>query len=101
MTWGLEGNVVERFTGAGAEKKNISFERDTYEFNFPGSPSAFLATFRNFYGPTVNAFAAAEQNGRAVDQQKELEALFRSQNKSEVSGVTTVHATCLRVTVTA
>ena len=82
MTWGIESNVIERFAGAGIPKEKISFVRDTYTFNFPGTPSEFVEEFRKFYGPTMNAFEAAEKNDRAGDLQKELEALFNSQNKS-------------------
>src|SRR6516165_123546 len=35
MTWGIEGNVIERFTAARVPKQSISFVRDTYSFNFP------------------------------------------------------------------
>ena len=41
-------------------EENISFERDTYTFNFPGPPAEFLVVFRTYYGPTMNAFEAAE-----------------------------------------
>jgi hypothetical protein len=47
----------------------------------------------------MNAFDAAEKNGRAADLQKELEALFGSQNTSSTVGVTSIPATFLRVTV--
>ena len=100
MTWGVENNVIERFAGAGVPKEKVSFVRDTYTFNFPGTPSAFVDTFRKYYGPTMNAFDAAEKNGRAGDLQKELEALFTSQNKSASKDVTSIPATFLRVTVT-
>ena len=100
MTWGVENNVIERFAGAGVPKEKVSFVRDTYTFNFPGTPSAFVDTFRKYYGPTMNAFEAAEKNGRAGDLQKELEALFTSQNKSANEDVTSIPATFLRVTVT-
>lgn len=100
MTWGVENNVIERFAGAGVPKEKVSFVRDTYTFNFPGTPSAFVDTFRKYYGPTMNAFEAAEKNGRAGDLQKELEALFTSQNKSASEDVTSIPATFLRVTVT-
>jgi ubiquinone/menaquinone biosynthesis C-methylase UbiE len=100
MTWGVENNVIERFSGAGVPKEKVSFVRDTYTFNFPGAPSAFVDTFRKYYGPTMNAFDAAEKNGRAGDLQKELEALFTSQNKSASKDVTSIPATFLRVTVT-
>jgi SAM-dependent methyltransferase len=99
MTWGIENNVIERFAGAGIPKEKISFLRDTYPFNFPGTPSEFVDAFRKYYGPTMNAFDAAEKNGRASDLQKELEALFTSQNKSPSKNVTSIPATFLRVTV--
>ena len=99
MTWGLESNVIERFTGAGAPKETISFVRDTYTFNFPGAPSELVAEFRNYYGPTMNAFDAAEKNGRTADLQRDLEALFDAQNKSPRKDATSIPATFLRVTV--
>jgi SAM-dependent methyltransferase len=99
MTWGIEGNVIERFAGAGVPKEKIAFSRDTYVFNFPGPPAAFVDAFRTYYGPTMNAFEAAEKNKRAGDLQKELEALFNSQNKSARKDATSIPATFLRVTV--
>jgi hypothetical protein len=99
MTWGVEKNVVERFAGAGIPADKISFERDTFTFNFPTSPSTLLNEFRDYYGPTMNAFEAAQKNGRAADLQKELEDLFNSQNKSASPGATSIPATFLRVTV--
>jgi hypothetical protein len=99
MTWGIETNVTERFVAAGVPKENISFLKDTYTFNFPGPPSEFVAAFRKYYGPTMNAFEAAEKTGRAGDLQKELEALFNSQNKSPSKDSTSISTTFLRVTV--
>ena len=99
MTWGVETNAIERFGGAGIPKEQISFVKDTYTFNFPGSPSEFVAAFRNYYGPTMNAFEAAEKHNRVADLQAELEALFISQNQSPANGRTSIPATFLRVTV--
>jgi SAM-dependent methyltransferase len=99
MTWGIESNVIERFGGAGIPKEKISFVRDTYTFNYPGTPSAFVDTFRRYYGPTMNAFEAADKNGRTGELQKELEILFTSRNKSSRMDVTSIPATFLRVTV--
>src|SRR2546421_6224212 len=76
MTWGVEDNVIERFAGAGVLEEKISFERDTYTFNFPGAPSELVAAFRTYYGPTMNAFEAAAANDREADLQAELEALL-------------------------
>jgi SAM-dependent methyltransferase len=99
VTWGVEENVIQRFEGAGVPKNKISFERDTYFFNYPGSPSELLSIFRTYYGPTMNAFEAAEKNGKAADLQRELEALFVGQNKSAKPGATSIPATYLRITV--
>jgi ubiquinone/menaquinone biosynthesis C-methylase UbiE len=98
MTWGIETHVLERFSAAGVAKEKVSFVRDTYTFNFHGTPSEFVAEFRDYYGPTMNAFEAAEKNGRATELQKELEALFSSQNTSGSKDVTAIPATFQRVT---
>ncbi len=76
MLWGVESNVIERFGSAGIAKENISFSKDTFTFNAPYSPSELVNKFKNYYGPTMNAFEAAEKNGKALDLQHELEALF-------------------------
>lgn len=97
MTWGFEKNVIERFEAAGVSKEQIRFDRETYIFNFNGSPQEFVAVFRQYYGPTMNAFEAAEKNGKSAQLQRELEELFVSQNKS--ANATSIPATFLRVTV--
>jgi hypothetical protein len=56
-----------------------------------------LNEFRLYYGPTMNAFDAAEKNGRTADLRKELEDLFAAQNTSTTG--TTISATFLRVDV--
>src|SRR3989442_4622606 len=99
MTWGIENNVTERFAGAGVPNDHITCVRDPYTFNFPSAPSELVAAFRKYYGPTMNAFEAAEKNGRAVDLARELEVLFNSQNKSPRKDATSIPATFLRVTV--
>jgi ubiquinone/menaquinone biosynthesis C-methylase UbiE len=100
MTWGIESNVLERFAAAGVPKENVSFLKDKYTFDFPGSPAEFVTAFRKYYGPTMNAFEAAEKNGRAGELQKELETLFNNHNQSPRKNATTIPATFLRVTVT-
>ncbi|SDM11474.1 Methyltransferase domain-containing protein [Daejeonella rubra] len=99
MLWGVEDNVIERFTNAGIAKENISFTKDTFTFNAPYSPSEFVSTFKNYYGPTMNAFEAAEKNGKVMALQSELEALFNSQNKSTDKNTTSIPATFLLVTI--
>jgi len=99
MTWGIEGNVIERFGNAGVARDNVSFMHDMYVFNFPCAPSKVVDAFRRYYGPTMSAFEAAEKNGRAGDLKKELNVLFESQNTSARKDATSIPATFLRVTV--
>jgi SAM-dependent methyltransferase len=100
MTWGIESNVIERFGAAGIPKDSISFVRDTYTFGFGSPPAQLVDAFRKYYGPTMNAFEAAEKNGRSEDLKKELDDLFNSQNKSAAAGATLIPPTYLCVTVT-
>ncbi len=100
MLWGIADHVVERFGQAGVAKENISFVNDTFTFNAPYSPSEFVNMFKNYYGPTMNAFDAAEKNGKARELEQELNTLFTSQNKSNTDTTTSIPATFLRVTVT-
>ncbi|HEY9046109.1 MAG TPA: methyltransferase domain-containing protein [Ohtaekwangia sp.] len=99
MLWGVENHVLERFGKAGIAKEKIHFEKATFTFKAPISPSEFVQRFRLYYGPTMNAFDAAEKNGKAQDLQRELEQLFVSQNQNG-SGATSIPATFLKVTVT-
>jgi SAM-dependent methyltransferase len=98
MRWGVESDVIERFGGAGIPPEKMSFVKDTFVFNFPGSPSEFVELFRNYYGPTMNAFDAALKEGRADDLARELTELFASQNTSTKGGCS-IPATFLRVNV--
>jgi SAM-dependent methyltransferase len=100
MTWGVESNVLERFGAAGVPKERVACVRDTYTFDYPKAPAELVDAFRDYYGPTMNAFEAATKNGRAADLQRELVALFESQNRSAAPGSTSIPATFLRVTVT-
>ena len=100
MTWGVESNVAERFTAAGVAPENIAFDRDTFTFITDTAPSEVVDTFKNYYGPTMNAFEAAEANGKAADLHHELVELFASQNQSGNNTTTKIPATFLRVTVT-
>jgi ubiquinone/menaquinone biosynthesis C-methylase UbiE len=97
MTWGIESAVIERFTAAGIPAENISFARDTFTFNYGGKPAGFVNEFRQYYGPTMNAFDAADKKGRAADLQKELEDLFAAENKSSDPNRTSIPATFLCV----
>jgi SAM-dependent methyltransferase len=100
MTWGVDATVTERFVAAGVPAANVRCERDSFTFDFAGTPAELVGRFRDFYGPTMNAFDAAQKNGKVADLQRELETLFAAQNKSGRPDHTTIAATYLRVTVT-
>lgn len=100
MRWGVEDDVIERFTAAGVARDRIAFARDTFTFVNQLTPAAYVSDFRQFYGPTMNAFEAAEAAGRDADLQRELEDLFTRQNQSGRPDALTIPATFLRVTVT-
>jgi SAM-dependent methyltransferase len=97
VTWGLEEQVIERFGAAGIPAERISCQRDVYTFKGSGPPSEFIDDLRMYYGPTMNAFAAAGADGREGELQAELQALADEQNTSETA--TSIPAAYLRVTV--
>jgi ubiquinone/menaquinone biosynthesis C-methylase UbiE len=98
MTWGVEANIVERFTQSGIPRENISLMKDTFYFASPDqSPTRFIELFRDFYGPTMNAYESARKNGKEVELHAQLVELAKAQNKSEVG--TLIPATFMRVTV--
>jgi SAM-dependent methyltransferase len=100
VSWGTEAAVIERFGAAGIARENIACAPNTYFFTYPAAPEQLLDAFRLYYGPTMNAYAAAEANGRAGHLHAELKELFDAQNQSGSRTVSLIPATFLRVTVT-
>jgi ubiquinone/menaquinone biosynthesis C-methylase UbiE len=98
MTWGVDTHIIERFGQAGVPKEKISMVKDTFNFISPDNPTHFIDSFRRFYGPTMNAFEAAEKNGKAEELHSQLVELAKAQNKS-TDGSTSIPATFMRVTV--
>nr|AEH26519.1 methyltransferase [uncultured Acidobacteria bacterium A11] len=99
MTWGVDTHIIERFGQAGVPKENIATAKDTFYFVSPDkSPAEVIELFRRFYGPTMNAFEAAEKNGKVEELHKQLLELAMAQNKA-TDGGTSIPATFLRVTV--
>jgi len=99
MTWGIEENVLERFAAAGIPATRVAFARDTFTFRYPGTPAAFVDEFRNYYGPTMNAFEAAAKNGEDAELYDALVDLFTRENRSGRADSTSIPANFLRVTV--
>lgn len=99
MTWGVDSHIIDRFGQAGVAQERISMVRDTFHFvSADKSPTDVIELFRRFYGPTMNAFAAAENSGKVEELHGQLLELAKSQNQ-RTDGSTSIPATFLRVTV--
>lgn len=99
MTWGVEANIADRFGKAGVAADGIAMERDTFYFKSQDeSPEQFIERFRDFYGPTMNAYAAAEKDGKADALHTELVELANNENAANGAG-TSIPASFMRVTV--
>lgn len=99
MTWGVEPHIIERFGQAGVPKEKISMVKDTFSFVAPDkSPAHVIESFRRFYGPTMNAYEAAEKSGKVEELHNQLLELAKAQNRA-ADGGTSITATFLRVTV--
>lgn len=99
VTWGVESHVVERFGEAGVPADQIETVKDRFLFRSPDMDTArYIDAFRRFYGPTMNAFEAAEANGKEDELRQQLEELAAEHNTSTDGGFE-ISATYLRVTV--
>jgi hypothetical protein len=99
VAWGVEDNVRERFGAAGVPRENIICARATYVFRSPAPPRELLQTFKQYYGPTMNAFEAASKDDKADQLESELAELFVQYNRAGPDR-TEIPATFLEVTVT-
>ncbi len=99
MTWGVDAHIIERFGQAGVPTEKISMVRDTFRFISPSkSPAEVIGLFRTFYGPTMNAFEAAQKSGKEDELHSQLVELATAQNQNSDGG-TSIPATFLRITV--
>ena len=98
VTWGVEDNVRERFGAAGIPPERIACAPASWVFRHDGPPAEFLDIFRLYYGPTMNAYAAAAKAGREAQLHAELSALFEAQNRAGPDR-TEIPATYLQVMV--
>jgi ubiquinone/menaquinone biosynthesis C-methylase UbiE len=99
MLWGVEKHILERFGQAGVAPERISLFQDTFYFRSPDvGPTQLIEMFRDFYGPTMNAFEAAGKNGQTEELARQLVEQARMQNRA-TDGGTMIPATFMRVTV--
>jgi hypothetical protein len=75
--WGTEERLQELL---GGEVSSLDTMRRTYNFRYP-SAEHFVDWFRNYYGPTVRAFAALEPEGRDA-LARDLRELLEDRNTS-------------------
>ena len=98
MLWGVEKHIVERFGQAGIPAERIAMTPTTFWFLNQQSPERFIELFRDYYGPTMNAYDAARKNGKEADLHRQLVELANSKNEA-ANGGTRIPATYLLVTV--
>jgi len=99
MNWGVEAHIVERFGAAGVPADKILMVRDVFSFTIADKgPADLIDIFRKFYGPTMNAFEAADKTGSTDELQSQLVAAAEKHNTRSDGGVS-IAATFMRVTV--
>lgn len=99
MTWGVESHILERFGQAGVPASKVSMVKDTFTFASPDKgPADLIDIFKRYYGPTMNAYDAAQKNGKEAELHGQLVELAKAQNKG-TGGATSITATFMRVTV--
>lgn len=96
MTWGDEAMVIERlqsgFTG-------IRLTRRIARMRYPFPPAETVEFFRQYYGPTLKAFASLDANAQAALRQ-DLVELQTTHNLAPTSDTTEVAAEYLEVVAT-
>lgn len=98
MTWGVESHVLERFGKAGIPEKNISMVKDTFFFVGTMTDAQLINDFKNYYGPTMNAFEAAAKNEKDHELLTQLLELAHAHNTA-TDGTVRIGATFLKVMV--
>ncbi|HEX2056320.1 MAG TPA: class I SAM-dependent methyltransferase [Nitrospiraceae bacterium] len=92
VLWGDEDTVRERL---GRGLSDLHLVRRSYPFSYPFPPSEVVDFFRRYYGPTNQAFASLDADGRGR-LERELETLWSTHNRAG-RDCTTVFAEYLEV----
>jgi hypothetical protein len=91
LLWGTDGAVRARLGGAAS----LTLTRRTITFEYPFGPEQVVNEFRLWYGPTLRAFAALEEEARE-SLRRDLEGLWSDHNRA-TDGTTRVEAEYLEV----
>ena len=97
MTWGDEEIVRERFAARRKSDDRCRFEETQLVLPRRRPAEHLFEIFRDYYGPTMNAFAAAAKDGREAELDAQLRELFVAQNRGGER--TEIPATFLKITV--
>ena len=92
LLWGDEATVRERLQTEGAA---LQIARRSTAFRLPLTPAQTVDYFRTWYGPTLRAFAALEEDGQAALHHA-LTQLWSEHNQA-LDGTTHVEAEYLEV----
>ena len=92
LLWGTEDAVRERL---GAKVTSLTLTRRLITFEYPFGPEQVVNEFRLWYGPTLRAFAALDEEGRDA-LRRDLEALWTDNNRAK-DGTTRVQSEYLEV----
>lgn len=92
--WGTQARLEEMFVNKASE---ISAEPRMFVFRYR-SPEHWLDVFKTFYGPTLKAFAALDDNGQAA-LKRDLMALLGEFNHAD-DGTIVVHSEYLEAVIT-
>ena len=92
LMWGDEATVQTRL---GAEVKDLRMTRRIARLRYPFAPAQTVDFFRQFYGPTLRAFASLEPDQRCK-LHADLEDMFITHNRAS-DGATEVEAEYLEV----
>ena len=99
MTWGIESNVIERFTAAGVPAGKISFVRDTYTFRLSRHAVGVCRRLQKLLradDERVRGRGTEPAGPRISSRSSRLSS--SAQNRSQVKGATSIPATFLKVT---
>jgi hypothetical protein len=92
LLWGDEASVRERFRESSGR---LQFNRRLMAFRLPMEPELTVDYFRTWYGPTLRAFAALDEQGRAA-LHRDLTQLWATHNLA-IDGTTHVESEYLEV----
>jgi SAM-dependent methyltransferase len=92
LLWGDEGTVRARF---GDGVSDLQMTRRIARLRYPFAPAQTVDFFRQFYGPTVRAFASLDPDARCK-LHADLEDMFIAHNRSK-DGATEIEAEYLEV----